>query len=64
MIDEVVRLRLVIFSIKAQMMSGSYIQVDETPIKYFDPGNGKYQPGLPEGGASAEVRARFLEAHQ
>jgi hypothetical protein len=27
--------------IKAQMMSGPYIQVDETPIKYLDPGNGK-----------------------
>ena len=27
--------------IKAHMMSGPYIQVDETPIKYLDPGNGK-----------------------
>jgi transposase len=27
--------------IKAQMMRGPYIQVDETPIKYLDPGNGK-----------------------
>jgi transposase len=27
--------------IKEQMMSGPYIQVDETPIKYLDPGNGK-----------------------
>jgi transposase len=27
--------------IKDQMMRGSYLQVDETPIKYLDPGNGK-----------------------
>jgi transposase len=27
--------------IKDQMMRGSYIQVDETPIRYLDPGNGK-----------------------
>jgi transposase len=26
---------------KAQMMSGAYVQVDETPIRYLDPGNGK-----------------------
>jgi transposase len=31
--------------IKDQMMSGSYIQVDETPIKYLDPGNGKTGQG-------------------
>ena len=31
--------------IKAQMMRGSYIQVDETPIKYLDPGNGKTGQG-------------------
>ncbi len=27
--------------IKDQMMSGPYIQVDETPIRYLDPGSGK-----------------------
>src|SRR5258708_39735276 len=27
--------------IKEQMMRGSYIQVDETPIRYLDPGDGK-----------------------
>jgi Transposase IS66 family len=27
--------------IQNQMMSGFYIQVDETPIRYLDPGNGK-----------------------
>jgi transposase len=27
--------------IKDQMMRGSYLQVDETPIRYLDPGNGK-----------------------
>ena len=26
---------------KAQMMKGPYVQVDETPIKYLDPGGGK-----------------------
>jgi transposase len=31
--------------IKEQMMSGPYIQVDETPIKYLDPGNGKTGQG-------------------
>jgi transposase len=30
---------------KSQMMSGPYIQVDETPIKYLDPGNGKTGQG-------------------
>ena len=27
--------------IKDQLMRGSYLQVDETPIRYLDPGNGK-----------------------
>jgi transposase len=27
------------------MMSGPYIQADETPIKYLDPGNGKTSLG-------------------
>jgi transposase len=31
--------------IKDQMMSGPYIQVDETPIKYLDPGKGKTGQG-------------------
>jgi transposase len=31
--------------IKDQMMRGSYIQVDETPVKYLDPGNGKTGQG-------------------
>jgi transposase len=31
--------------IKDQMMRGSYLQVDETPIKYLDPGNGKTSLG-------------------
>jgi transposase len=31
--------------IKEQMMRGSYIQVDETPIRYLDPGNGKTGQG-------------------
>ncbi|HEY4051814.1 MAG TPA: IS66 family transposase [Acidobacteriaceae bacterium] len=31
--------------IKEQMMKSSYIQVDETPIKYLDPGNGKTGQG-------------------
>ena len=31
--------------IKNQMMSGPYIQVDETPIKYLDPGNGRTGQG-------------------
>jgi transposase len=31
--------------IKHQMMSGPYIQIDETPIKYLDPGNGKTGQG-------------------
>jgi transposase len=40
--------------VKDQMMKGSYLQVDETPIRYLDPGNGKtglgylwvaYRPG-------------------
>ena len=26
---------------KVQMMSGAYVQIDETPIKYLAPGNGK-----------------------
>ena len=26
---------------KAQMMKGAYVQVDETPIRYLEPGNGK-----------------------
>jgi transposase len=30
---------------KSQMMSGPYIQVDETPIRYLDPGNGKTGQG-------------------
>jgi transposase len=30
---------------KAQMMSGPYLQVDETPIRYLDPGNGKTGQG-------------------
>src|ERR1700693_2103999 len=30
---------------KAQMMSGGYLQVDETPIRYLDPGNGKTGQG-------------------
>jgi transposase len=32
--------------IKAQMMSGAYVQVDETPIRYLDPGNGKTALGF------------------
>jgi len=31
--------------IKEQMMRSSYIQVDETPIRYLDPGNGKTSQG-------------------
>jgi transposase len=31
--------------IKSSIMNGSYIQVDETPIKYLDPGNGKCAQG-------------------
>jgi transposase len=31
--------------IEDQMMSGPYIQVDETPIKYLDPGKGKTGQG-------------------
>jgi transposase len=31
--------------IKDQMMRGSYLQVDETPIRYLDPGNGKTRLG-------------------
>ena len=31
--------------IKDQMMRSSYLQVDETPIKYLDPGNGKTGQG-------------------
>ena len=31
---------------KAQMMSGAYVQVDETPIRYLDPGNGKTALGF------------------
>jgi transposase len=31
--------------IKHQMMRGPYIQIDETPIKYLDPGNGKTGQG-------------------
>jgi Transposase IS66 family/Cyclin M transmembrane N-terminal domain len=31
--------------ISQEMMSGPYIQVDETPIKYLDPGNGKTGQG-------------------
>jgi transposase len=31
--------------IKDQMMRGSYLQIDETPIKYLDPGNGKTGQG-------------------
>ena len=31
--------------IKDQMMRGSYLQIDETPIKYLDPGNGKTSLG-------------------
>jgi Transposase IS66 family len=31
--------------IKSTIMNGSYIQVDETPIKYLDPGNGKCAQG-------------------
>jgi transposase len=30
---------------KSQMMSGPYLQVDETPIRYLDPGNGKTGQG-------------------
>jgi transposase len=31
--------------IKTTVMDGSYIQVDETPIRYLDPGHGKTQKG-------------------
>jgi transposase len=31
--------------IKEQLISSSYLQVDETPIKYLDPGNGKTGQG-------------------
>jgi transposase len=31
--------------IKDQMMRGAYLQVDEMPIKYLDPGNGKTGQG-------------------
>ena len=38
-------LKPVYVEIKAQMMSGPYLQVDETPIRYLDPGKGKTGQG-------------------
>jgi transposase len=38
-------LKPVYVEMKAQMMSGPYLQVDETPIRYLDPGNGKTGQG-------------------
>jgi hypothetical protein len=34
-------LKAIYRQIKDQMMKGSYLQVDETPIRYLDPGKGK-----------------------
>jgi transposase len=31
--------------IKAELMGGDYLQVDETPIKYLEPGNGQTAQG-------------------
>ena len=38
-------LKLIYRQIKEQMMRGSYIQVDETLIRYLDRGNGKTGQG-------------------
>jgi transposase len=38
-------LKPIYVEMKFQLMSGPYIQVDETPIKYLDPGNGKTAQG-------------------
>lgn len=32
-------------SIRTGVMAGGYVQVDETPINYLEPGNGKTRPG-------------------
>jgi len=34
-------LKPIYLQIKEQLMAGSYLQIDETPIRYLDPGNGK-----------------------
>jgi hypothetical protein len=39
------RLKPIYAQMKSQMMSGPYLQVDETPIRYLDPGNGKTGQG-------------------
>lgn len=39
------RLEPVYNVIGAQVLGGDYIQMDETPIRYLDPGNGKTQTG-------------------
>lgn len=31
--------------IRTEVMGGGYVQVDETPIRYLDPGNGKTRIG-------------------
>ena len=38
-------LKPIYVEMKFQLMSGPYLQVDETPIKYLDPGNGKTAQG-------------------
>lgn len=38
-------LQLVYQAMKVEMLSGGYLQVDETPIKYLEPGTGKAQQG-------------------
>jgi transposase len=39
------RLEPIYKTISAQVLGGDYIQMDETPIRYLDPGNGKTQIG-------------------
>lgn len=39
------RLEPVYHAISDQVLGGDYIQMDETPIRYLDPGNGKTQTG-------------------
>jgi transposase len=38
-------LRLIYETIKTTVVDGDYLQVDETPIRYLDPGNGKTKTG-------------------
>lgn len=50
--------------IRTGVMAGGYVQVDETPIDYLEPGNGRTKQGLLLGGEPAQGRCVFPLANQ